>query len=127
MTKHEIVAGINCIVIAAVLVALIAKVQSAYMHKPAVPAKHTTQLQETSMKEHTQLLQLYRQRIEGLFADVEGMLRQVEQDHSATEESLVMQMADVRDGFAEVGADIAAAVVAEAKQARQSAEPSDSE
>lgn len=113
MDWHRARTAAEYIVIVVVLVALLFQLQYAVDNR-----LQPTQPKETTMKEHTKLLQPYRQRIEGLFADVEGMLRQVEQDHNATEESLVMQMADIREGFAEVGADVAAAVVAEAKRAR---------
>lgn len=136
MTKHKIVAGINCMGIAAVLVALIAKIQTAHIHKQqATTEQHTTQ--ETQMKEHTELLQQYRQRIEGLFADVEGILRQLEQNSGTMDsqdangwtvtETIARQMAAIQMNFAVIGADVATAVITEANRARQSVEHSDSE
>ena len=84
--------------------------------------------QETPMKEHTKLLQPYRQRIEGIFADMEGTLNTIDDNADTPDaiagngytvgENLAVQLAGYRKAFDSVLNDMAVGVIDYAKRAR---------
>ena len=84
--------------------------------------------EETTMKEHTKLLQPYRQRIEGIFADMEVTLNMIDDNADTPDaaagngytvsENLAIQLSEYRKAFDSVLNDMAVGVVDYARQAR---------
>ena len=80
------------------------------------------------MKEHTKLLQPYRQRIEGIFADMEVTLNMIDDNADTPDaaagngytvsENLAIQLSEYRKAFDSVLNDMAVGVVDYARQAR---------
>lgn len=80
------------------------------------------------MNDYTKLLQPYRQRIEGIFADLQGTLSMIDDnadmpdavftDGYSMGETLAMQLVETRKAFDAVLNDLNVAVVDYAKQAR---------
>lgn len=85
------------------------------IHKPT---------KETPMKEHTKLLQPYRQRIEGILADIEGTLNQIDTGN-VTMEQLATDIVSFQRGLAIINSDMSAAVISYALQAQNQTQPSD--
>ena len=101
------------------------------VQNPQVTVTHnqaaTQPIKETAMKEHIQLLQPYRQRIEGLFADIEGSLNQIDTGSGITQEKLLEDVTQYRKCMDDIGADLSAAVINYALQAQKVTEHVDAE